>query len=108
MTPAFTRGTRIAGTGSALPEARLTNADLERLVDTSDEWIRQRTGIVERRKAGPGDTSVTLASSALSTALEAAQMNADELDLIICGTCTGEMNCPATAARIAINAVGTG
>ncbi|MBL9140834.1 MAG: ketoacyl-ACP synthase III [Phycisphaerae bacterium] len=100
MTPAFTRGTRIAGTGSALPEARLTNADLERLVDTSDEWIRQRTGIVERRKAGPGDTSVTLASSALSKALDAAHMKADELDLIICGTCTGEMNCPATAARI--------
>lgn len=107
MTPGFTRGTRIAGTGSALPEKRLTNADFERLVDTSDEWIRQRTGIIERRIAGADDTSVSLASTALKSALEAASLRPDDLDLIICGTCTGEMNCPSTAARIG-DAVGCG
>ncbi len=105
MTPEFSRGTRIAGTGSALPEQRLTNADLEKLFDTTDEWIVQRTGITERRKAGPGDTSVSLASSALKSALDAASLQPEDLDLIICGTCTGEMNCPATAARIS-DAVG--
>jgi 3-oxoacyl-[acyl-carrier-protein] synthase-3 len=107
MTPTFARGARIAGTGSALPEQRLTNADFEKLFDTSDEWIRQRTGIVERRKAGPGDTSVSLGSAALRDALEAARLRPADLDLIICGTCTGEMNCPATAARIG-DAVGCG
>lgn len=107
MTSGFTRGTRIAGTGSALPEERLTNADLEKLFDTTDEWIVQRTGIRERRKAGPGDTTVSLSAEALRRALDAAGLRADELDLIICGTCTGEMNCPATAARIG-EAIGCG
>jgi 3-oxoacyl-[acyl-carrier-protein] synthase-3 len=100
MTVAFTRGTRIAGTGSALPERRLTNADLEKLMDTSDEWIRQRTGIHERRIADPGESTVTIAAAALQRALDAANLHGRELDLVICATVTGEMRCPATAARI--------
>lgn len=100
MTVAFTRGTRIAGTGSSLPERKLTNADLEKMMDTSDEWIRQRTGIVERRIADKHETSVSIASAALQRALDAANMHGRELDLVICATVTGEMRCPATAARI--------
>ncbi len=100
MTPQFARGTRIAGTGSALPDKRLTNADLEKIMDTSDEWIRQRTGILERRIAGPEDTSVSLSAAALQRALDAAGIHGRELDLVICATVTGEMRCPATASRV--------
>lgn len=100
MKPAFTRGSRIAGTGSALPEQRLTNADLAAIMDTNDEWIRQRTGISERRKAGPNDTSVSLGSTALRRAIDAAGIAPTDLDMIIVATVTGEMTCPATASRI--------
>jgi len=64
---------RIAGTGSYLPEKILTNADLERLVDTSDEWIRSRTGIERRHVAAPGETTTDLAEHAARRAMEAAQ-----------------------------------
>ncbi|MEC7129304.1 MAG: hypothetical protein VXW23_07865, partial [Planctomycetota bacterium] len=68
-------GVRIAGTGLGLPEGRLTNADLEKIMDTSDEWIVQRTGIRERRKADPDhESQVSMATKALDAALSDAGM----------------------------------
>ena len=91
----------ITGTGSYLPERRLTNDDLSRLVDTTDEWIVQRTGIRERRVAGAGETAATLGSHAATRALRAARLEAKDLDLIICATITPEMVTPSTACFIA-------
>src|SRR5438046_7279224 len=67
-----TYGAIITGTGSALPERRLTNDDLSKMVDTNDEWITQRTGIRERRIAGEGESTATLATAAARKALDAA------------------------------------
>ena len=91
----------IAGTGSALPEKRLTNDDLSKMVDTNNEWIVQRTGIRERRIAGPGESTATLATAAARRALEAASLEAKDLDLIICGTISPEMTFPSTACFVA-------
>lgn len=90
----------IAGLGKALPEKELTNADLERLVDTSDEWIQQRTGIAARRMAAPGDTTSALSVRAARMALEKAGIDGSELDLILCCTVTPDQPFPATACRI--------
>ena len=79
-------GVRIAGTGLGLPEGRLTNADLEKILDTTDEWIVQRTGIRERRKADPNqDSQVGMATRALDAALSDADMQGSDLDLVING-----------------------
>lgn len=94
-------GAIIVGTGSALPSKRLTNADLAKLVDTSDEWIIQRTGISERRIAAEGESTATLAIEAAKQALAAAHLQPSDLDLIICGTITPEMSLPATACFVA-------
>ncbi len=91
----------IAGTGSFLPEKRLTNDDLSKLVDTNDEWITQRTGIRERRIAGPGESTATLATHAAKRALESAGIEASELGLIIVCTVTPEMGFPSTACFVA-------
>ncbi len=93
-------GAIITGTGSALPEKRITNADLEKLVDTSDEWIVQRTGMRERRMAGPGETTSTLATAAARRALDAAAISAQDIDLIITATLTPDMNTPSTACLV--------
>ena len=100
-------GVRIAGTGLALPEARLTNDELERLMDTNDEWIVQRTGIRERRRMSPehDERASTLAGRALQGALANSGLRADELDMVICGTVSAEMVCPSTACQV-INMVG--
>ena len=90
----------IAGLGSAVPERVLSNADLEQMLDTNDEWIIQRTGIKERRIVSDGQSTVTLAVEAARAALAQAEMSADELDLIICATITPEMPLPATACVI--------
>ncbi len=79
---------RILGTGSALPKKILTNQDLERMVDTSDEWIRTRSGIERRHIAGEGETTATLAEEASRAALEAAGVEAKDLDMIVVGTTT--------------------
>src|SRR5690625_4994991 len=79
---------RIIGTGSALPDRVLSNADLERMVATSDEWIRTRTGIERRHIVSEGETTADLAETASRRALEAAGVRADELDMIIVGTTT--------------------
>src|SRR5258706_11561588 len=94
-------GAIIAGTGSSVPEKRLTNDDLSKLVDTNDEWIVQRTGIRERRIAGEGESTATLATAAARKALAAAEMDANDLDLVICGTVTPEMAFPSTACFVA-------
>ena len=94
-------GAIIAGTGSFLPERRLTNDDLSKMVDTNDEWITQRTGIKERRIAGPNESTATLGAAAGRRALKAAGIDAKDLDLIVCGTISPEMTFPSTACFIA-------
>lgn len=95
-------GVAIAGTGSYLPQRMLTNQDLEKVMDTSDEWIVQRTGIRSRHIADTahGETTKKLGAQAVRRALEDAKIAPDDLDLLICATMTGEMNCPATASLI--------
>ncbi len=90
----------IAGTGSYLPEKRLTNADLEKMVDTSDEWIVTRTGISERRIAEATETTSTMATIAAQRALASAKMSADELSAIIVATTTPDYMFPNTASLI--------
>lgn len=94
---------KITGTGSALPEKILSNADLEKLVDTSDEWIVTRTGIRERRMAAEGEYTSTLATRAAKNALEMAGVDASEIDLIIMATITGDYPWPATACLVQSN-----
>jgi len=90
----------ILGTGSALPDKVLTNFDLEKMVETSDRWITERTGIKERHVAGPQDTTSTLSVKASRKALEMAGISAPDLDLIICSTISPDMPLPSTAALI--------
>jgi|UniRef100_A0A7V4DE81 3-oxoacyl-[acyl-carrier-protein] synthase-3 len=91
---------RVLGTGSSVPEKVLTNFDLERMVDTSDEWITTRTGIKERRIAAPSETTSKLALEAAQKALEAAQVAPEEIDCIIVGTVTPDMLFPSTACLL--------
>ena len=94
-------GAIIAGTGSYLPEKRLTNEDLSKMVDTNDQWITQRTGIKERRIAAPDESTATLATMAARRALADAGLQASDLDLILCATITPEMGFPSTACFVA-------
>lgn len=94
------RTVSIIGTGSYLPERILTNADLEKMVDTSDEWIRTRTGIGERRIAAEGECTSDMAAKAAQSALENAGITAEEIDLIIVATVTPDMFFPATACFV--------
>ena len=87
----------ITGWGWHSPEKVLTNVDLEKMVHTTDAWIRRRTGIVERRIAGPGETTSTMCVLAAQRALAEARLTADELDLVICATTTPDYLLPATA-----------
>jgi len=91
---------RIAGTGSYLPERVLTNADLEKLVDTSDEWIHDRTGIRQRHIAADGETTCDLAFHAATRAMEAAGVIGAEVDLIVLGTTTPDIIFPSTACLL--------
>ena len=91
---------RIIGTGSYLPERILTNADLEKMVETSDEWIVSRSGIRERHIAADDETTSDLAYHASLKALEAAGLGADEIDLIIVGTTTPDIVFPSTACLL--------
>lgn len=90
----------IWGTGRSLPERVITNADMEKLVDTSDEWITTRTGIKERRQAAPSQSTSTLSIDAARRALEMAGLHAKDLDLIICSTISPDQPLPSTAAFI--------
>ena len=91
---------RIAGTGSYLPEKILTNDDLSKIVDTSDEWIAARTGIRQRHIAAEGETTGDLAYHASVRALEAAGVDAADLDLIVLGTTTPDIIFPSTACLL--------
>jgi 3-oxoacyl-[acyl-carrier-protein] synthase III len=93
---------RIVGTGTYLPERKLTNDQLrvEMNLDTSDSWIRERTGIGARRLASPDEVTSDMATAASKQALEMANMRADELDFIVCGTVTPDMPFPAAACFV--------
>ena len=94
------RKSRIIGTGSAIAENKVTNHDLEKLVDTNDEWIRTRTGIESRYFASPETTTATLAVKAANKAIEAAGIQASQIDLVIVATITPDMGFPATACLV--------
>jgi 3-oxoacyl-[acyl-carrier-protein] synthase III len=96
----MTRRAVIAGTGSALPPRRVTNDELAQTVDTSDEWIVERTGIRARHIAGEGETTATLATEAATNALRAAGISASEIDLIVLATATPDQTFPATATKV--------
>lgn len=91
----------IRGLGHCVPETRLTNADLERMVDTNDEWITSRTGIKERRIAAKGETTVSLSHQAALRALEHAGMQAEELTHILVATFTPDAYIPSSACMLA-------
>jgi 3-oxoacyl-[acyl-carrier-protein] synthase-3 len=97
------RGVVIAGTGMALPGKSLTNHDLEKVMDTSDEWIIQRTGIHTRRiiDTQQGESTWTLSTRALKSACEDARLDPAALDMVILATMTPEMHSPASACRVA-------
>ena len=94
------RRSQVTGCGSYLPARVMTNAQLAKTVDTSDEWIRQRTGIRERRVAEDGECTSDLGLKAAREALDMARLEADDLDLIVCATSTPDETFPATATRI--------
>jgi 3-oxoacyl-[acyl-carrier-protein] synthase-3 len=91
---------RIIGTGGYLPERVLTNAELERMVDTSDQWIRERTGIRERRIAAAGETTCDLAERAARRAIDEAGLEPADLDLIVVATTTPDKVFPSTACLL--------
>ncbi len=94
------RSVSIIGTGSYVPERILTNRNLEEIVDTSDEWIRTRTGIGERRIAAPEEATSDLATNAALAAMSQAEVSAEQIDLIIVATVTPDMFFPATACWV--------
>jgi 3-oxoacyl-[acyl-carrier-protein] synthase-3 len=91
---------KIAGTGSFLPEKILSNFDLEKMVETTHQWIVERSGIKERRIAGPGTAASDLAAPAAMRAVEAAGMKPEDVELIIVGTSTPDMLFPSTACFV--------
>jgi 3-oxoacyl-[acyl-carrier-protein] synthase III len=91
---------RIVGTGSYVPQSVLTNQDLESRIDTTDEWILSRTGIRERRIAADGECTSDMAAHAARQALEMAGIAAEDIDLIVVGTITGDFPWPATACLV--------
>ena len=105
MPASATVGVSITGIGSAIPSGVLTNADLEAYLDTTDEWVTQRTGIRQRRYCDPAldEGVLSLSRQAIERALADAKMTADQLDLLILASVTGETRCPSTSCRIAAN-----
>jgi len=99
----MSRYAAITGWGMAVPERVLTNADLERMVSTSDEWIATRTGIRERRVVSEGESTSTLATEAGRRALASAGLDASAIDLVILATCTPDRPFPATACTVQAN-----
>lgn len=97
----------ITGWGMAVPDRVLTNADLERMVDTSDEWIVSRTGIKERRIVGPDDSTTSLSVAASRQALARANLTADDIDLIVVATCTPDQFLVSQACLVQAELGGT-
>ncbi len=91
---------KIIGTGSALPDRVVTNHDLEQIMDTSDQWIRERTGICERRIADDHEATSTLGETACRRAIEASGVDPAEIDLIVVGTTTPDLVFPSTACLL--------
>ncbi len=91
---------KIIGTGSYLPEKIVTNADLEKILDTSDQWIQERTGIRERRIAHENETSTDMGEAAAQMAMDAAGVNPEEIGLLVVGTTTPDLVFPSTACLI--------
>jgi 3-oxoacyl-[acyl-carrier-protein] synthase-3 len=101
VTPTFQRPRSVVlGIGSYLPERCVTNQDMEKLVETSDEWIVQRTGIRQRHFAADGETTSMLGTKAALKAMAAAGVGPDDIDLIVCGTSTPDYTFPSTATQI--------
>ena len=96
----MSRRSVIAGTGSALPARCVTNAELAERVDTTDEWIVERTGIRQRYIAGQGETTATLATDAARVAIAAAGLNATDIGMIVLATTTPDNTFPATATKV--------
>jgi 3-oxoacyl-[acyl-carrier-protein] synthase-3 len=94
-------GVHVTGWGTALPRRRVTNHDLARYLDTSDEWIVERSGIHERRWSGPGESTGPLALAAARRALARAQVDASDVDVIVVATATPDRPMPSTAAQVA-------
>jgi 3-oxoacyl-[acyl-carrier-protein] synthase-3 len=94
---------RVTGVGSAVPKRVLSNADLEKLVETSDEWITSRTGIRERRIVSPGEKFSDLCTRAAEAALKRAKVDAKDVDMILVGTISGDMVFPAAACLVQHN-----
>ena len=94
---------KIVSTGSYLPEKIYTNHDIEKLVDTSEEWIHSRTGISERRIAENGEASAEMSTKAILNLMENYTLNPEEIDAIIIATITPDMVFPATAALVQKN-----
>ena len=90
---------RIIGTGSSLPERVVTNLELEERMETTDEWIKSRTGI-EKRHIAVTETTTSMAVDAAKAALQNANIGAEEIDLIIVGTVSGDLCFPSTACQI--------
>ena len=90
----------VLGVGSALPKRQVTNAELASQVDTSDEWIVERTGIRSRYVAGEGETTASLAADAARRALEQAGVDASEIDLIVLATATPDQTFPSSATKV--------
>ncbi|MBO0750428.1 MAG: 3-oxoacyl-ACP synthase, partial [Porphyrobacter sp.] len=90
----------VKGSGSALPKRVVTNEELAKTVDTSDAWIRERTGITQRHIAGEGETTSTLAIAAAKAALADAKIGAEAIDLIVLATATPDRTFPATATLV--------
>ncbi|MEP7222056.1 MAG: beta-ketoacyl-ACP synthase III [Novosphingobium sp.] len=96
----MSRRSVLIGTGSALPKRRVDNAEMAKMVDTTDEWIVERTGIRSRYLAGPDETTSTLATAAAREAIAAAGIDASSIDLIVLATATPDQTFPATATTV--------
>ena len=96
----MTRAVGILGVGHYVPEKTLTNFDLEKMVDTSDEWITERTGIKQRHIAAPEEATSDLAYNAAVKALEDAKVSPEEIDLVIVGTASSDHIFPSTACLV--------
>src|SRR5579863_6102465 len=91
---------RITGVGAAVPKRVLSNRDLEKMVETNDEWITSRSGIKERRIAGEDEVTSDLAVAATRKALEMAGLKPEDVELIVLGTASGDMPLPSTACHL--------
>jgi 3-oxoacyl-[acyl-carrier-protein] synthase-3 len=98
--PRSLRGVRVTGWGAYTPECVLSNADLEKMVETNDEWIATRTGIRERRIAGPGETTASMAAVAGLRAIATAGLTPEDIDLILVGTLTPDYPLPSAAVLV--------